>query len=94
MIPPPSIGAMSSNRVILGELFSSRARLRFPGQLRMQHRLPLVETISANGTQGLLTLSHSTGSHQDGLETETGGMVLIARISDDKATISVLIRCR
>ena len=32
MIPPTSIGAMSSNRVILSELLSSRARLRFPGQ--------------------------------------------------------------
>ena len=32
MIPPPAIGPMSSNRVILGQLLSSRARLRFPGQ--------------------------------------------------------------
>jgi len=32
VIPPASIGAMSSNRVILSELLSSRARLRFPGQ--------------------------------------------------------------
>ena len=32
MIPPASIGAMSSSRVILGELPSGRARLRFPGQ--------------------------------------------------------------
>ena len=31
MIPPAAIGAMSSNRVILGQLLSSRARLRFPG---------------------------------------------------------------
>src|SRR5271170_397424 len=32
VIPPAVIGAMSSNRVILGELLSSRARPRFPGQ--------------------------------------------------------------
>ena len=35
MTPPQpigyNIGAMSSSRVILGELLSSRARLRFPG---------------------------------------------------------------
>jgi hypothetical protein len=30
--PAQAIGAMSSNRVILGELLSSRARRRFPGQ--------------------------------------------------------------
>src|SRR5271155_683827 len=30
--PSAVIGAMSSNRVILGELLSSRARPRFPGQ--------------------------------------------------------------
>jgi hypothetical protein len=32
VIPPAAIGAMSSNRVILGQLLSSRARLRFPGR--------------------------------------------------------------
>ena len=30
--PAQAIGAMSSGRVFLGELLSSRARLRFPGQ--------------------------------------------------------------
>jgi hypothetical protein len=36
MTPPQPIGAMSSSRVFLGELLSSRARLRFPGQPHAQ----------------------------------------------------------
>jgi hypothetical protein len=43
MTPPQPIGfigAMSSNRVILGELLSSRARLRFPGHTQAQPQLP------------------------------------------------------
>ncbi len=43
MTPPQPIGfigAMSSSQVILGELLSSRARLRFPGQAQAQPQLP------------------------------------------------------
>ena len=36
-----SIAAMSSSRVILGELLSSRARLRFPGQPQAQPSTPV-----------------------------------------------------
>ena len=35
------IGAMSSNRVFLGELLSSRARLRFPGHAQNQTSTPV-----------------------------------------------------
>jgi hypothetical protein len=63
VIPPAAIGAMSSNRVILGELLSSRARLRFPRPtLILLPQLPLVGRISANGIQGLLQASHPRGS--------------------------------
>jgi hypothetical protein len=41
MTPPGSIGAMSSSRVILGELLSSRARFRFPGQAQAQPSTPI-----------------------------------------------------
>ncbi len=65
-LPCPSllqpIGAMSSSRVFLGELLSSRARLRFSGYAQPEQRLPLAKEIPANGTQGLLSLSHSRGS--------------------------------
>jgi hypothetical protein len=41
MTPLQPIGAMSSSRVILGELLSSRARLRFPGQAQAQPSTPV-----------------------------------------------------
>ena len=41
MTTPQPIGAMSSNRVILGELLSSRARLRFPANLMLQPTTPV-----------------------------------------------------
>ncbi len=55
---------MSSTRVFLGELLSSRARFRFSGYAAsLQQQLPLLaKEIPANGTQGLLSLSHSKGS--------------------------------
>ncbi len=43
MTAPASIGAMSSNRVILDELLSSRARLRFPGRTQAQPQLPFAQ---------------------------------------------------
>ena len=50
MTPPQPIGvqpigAMSSSRVILGELLSSRARLRFSGQHQSQPKLPRLPRI-------------------------------------------------
>jgi len=39
--PPVSIGAMSSSQVILGELLSSRARLRFPGYTQAPPSTPV-----------------------------------------------------
>jgi hypothetical protein len=41
MTPLQPIGAMSSSRVILGELLSSRARLRFPGRAQAQPSTPV-----------------------------------------------------
>jgi hypothetical protein len=41
MTPPQPIGAMSSSRVILGELLSSSARLRFPGCAHAQPSTPV-----------------------------------------------------
>jgi hypothetical protein len=46
MTPPQPIGvqpigAMSSSRVILGQLLSSRACLRFPGQAQAQPSTPV-----------------------------------------------------
>jgi hypothetical protein len=39
--PPVSIGAMSSSQVILGELLSSRAGLRFPGYTQAPPSTPV-----------------------------------------------------
>src|SRR5271156_2474712 len=39
--PAQAIGAMSSGRVFLGELLSSRARLRFPGQTQAPTTTPV-----------------------------------------------------
>jgi len=65
MTAPHPFGAMSSSRVILGELLSSRARLRFPGRPQAQPITPRSPTQNtANRNQGLLTLSHSRGSLQ------------------------------
>ncbi len=58
------IGAMSSSRVILGELRSSRARLPSQANLSINRQIPFVQLNPANGKQGLLTLSHSRGSPQ------------------------------
>ena len=41
MTAPHPFGAMSSSRVILGELLSSRARLRFPGRPQAQPSTPV-----------------------------------------------------
>ena len=41
MTPPVSIGAMSSSQVILGELLSSRAGLRFPGYTQAPPSTPV-----------------------------------------------------
>ena len=41
MTAPASLGAMSSSRVILSELLSSRARLRFPGLAHPQTSTPV-----------------------------------------------------
>jgi hypothetical protein len=41
MTTPWPFGAMSSNRVFLSELLSSRARLRFPANLSLQQPTPV-----------------------------------------------------
>jgi hypothetical protein len=63
MTPPSFIGAMSSSRVILGGLLSSRARLRFPGRPSCStHSSRSHKQIPANGKQGFYSLSHEKGS--------------------------------
>ncbi len=68
MTPPQPIGlqpigAMSSNRVILGELLYSRARLRFPGQPHPATTTPVRrDNLNQRHTGTSLSLSHSRGS--------------------------------
>ena len=47
MTPPAFIGSMSSGRLFLGELLSSRARLRFPGHAHT----PTIHSRSSSKTQ-------------------------------------------
>jgi hypothetical protein len=47
MTPPAFIGSMSSGRLFLGELLSSRARLRFPGHAHA----PTIHSRSSSKTQ-------------------------------------------
>ena len=58
MTPPQPIGlqpigAMSSSRVILGELLSSRARLRFLGQAQAQPSTPVRQANRSERHTGL-----------------------------------------
>jgi hypothetical protein len=48
------IGAMSSSQVILGELLSSRARLRFPGHAQAQPSTPVRKENPSERQTGLL----------------------------------------
>ena len=54
MTTPQPIGAMSSSRVLLGELLSSRARLRFPGQPQAQPTTPVRQENPSERQTGLL----------------------------------------
>jgi hypothetical protein len=54
MTPPKSIGAMSSSQVILGELLSSRARLRFPGHAQAQPKTSVRKANLSERQTGLL----------------------------------------
>jgi len=63
MTPPAFIGSMSSGRLFLGELLSSQSPPPLPRPCSCSnHPLPFVQQNTANGKQGLLTLSHSRGS--------------------------------
>ena len=53
MTPPRPIGAMSSSRIILGELLSSRARLRFPGRAQAQPSTPVRQANPSERHTGL-----------------------------------------
>ena len=54
MTPPQPIGATSSSRVFLGELLSSRARLRFPGHTQAQPTTPVRPAKPSERHTGLL----------------------------------------
>jgi hypothetical protein len=54
MTPPSFLGAMSSGRVILGGLLSSRARLRFPGHPQAQTSTPVRKENPSERQTGLL----------------------------------------
>jgi hypothetical protein len=53
-IGPGHIGAMSSGQVILGELLSSRARLRFPSHAHPQPSTPVRQENPSERQTGLL----------------------------------------
>jgi hypothetical protein len=54
MTPPSFIGAMTSSRVVLGVLLSSRARLRFPGHPQAQPSTPVRPANPSERQTGLL----------------------------------------
>jgi len=71
MTPLQPIGAMSSSRVILGELLSSRARLRFPGQAQAQPSTPVRQVNLSERHTGLfqtVSLKGFTPPRQRGLQ--------------------------
>jgi hypothetical protein len=69
MTTPQPFGAMSSSRVILGELLSSRASLRFPGQPKPATTTPVRKakyTEPQQGTSQTVSLQGVTLGQADG----------------------------
>ena len=68
------IGAMSSSRVILGELLSSRARLRFPGHAQPATATPVRTRKSQRTAHRDFSHCLTPGGHSIGVLKQQRGM--------------------